>query len=685
MKQLLLSTFISNIELPNPKNFEEISEKIKKQKINVLENKIPKKEVDSVRPEIVQSWLRSKKCGLSYQIYNYPPVLDKKQFKQLLNEKDFFIKTTEKAITELEGILFNAGILLTDEKGVILKLSSELETHNNLTMLAPGSIWNEETIGTCAHGMCILFKRPIQLYGPEHYCGIFDSFSCSAAPIFNSEGNLEGTITISSPYIYNQSSHTLGLVTMLASIIQKEFQVSRKEELLNIALSQVNDAILVINKLGIISEINQNAEEMFKSIDTNLVGTSIYEILNDKLLINTVLETGKPIVNKNIEIRKLNKSFSCSIQLVKNNDNKFGYVVNLRPADYQEKKRQKTCGLSATYTFDRIIGDSKKLTQTKKMAKKFAHFNLNILLLGETGTGKELFAQAIHNEGRPDGPYVAINCAAIPSNLIESELFGYEAGSFTGAERGGKPGKIELANGGTLFLDEIGDMPLNLQAVLLRVLEDGKVMRLGGSEYIPVDFRLIAATNKNLLELAKNEQFREDLYYRIAAFQIKIPSLIHREADIFQLIDNFINFYSTTHAMKRPTLSKEAKYALLNYNWPGNVRQLKNTIFYAMCMSIDMETDPVILPEHLPEDILDYVNIPLIANDMLENELLPLSNDIELQDDKLTVKNIEENLIKKVLSDTNRVEDAAKVLGISKSTLYRKLKTYGLKEKRYDF
>jgi transcriptional regulator with PAS, ATPase and Fis domain len=313
----------------------------------------------------------------------------------------------------------------------------------------------------------------------------------------------------------------------------------------------------------------------------------------------------------------------------------------------------------------------------KNLAKKFASHKSNILIQGESGTGKEVFAQAIHNESRPDGPFIAVNCAAIPDNLIESELFGYEPGTFTGAERTGKSGKIEQACGGTLFLDEIGDMPIELQAVLLRVLEDKMVMRLGGSRYIPVNFRLVTATNKNLLELVEKNQFREDLYYRISVFKLTIPPLRERGADVVQLIDYFIAKYSETEGVDKPALSSTAKYMLLQYSWPGNVRQLSNAISYAVCMS----TDGIIYPEHLPDEFLRISSAPISEKNIVENEAeeidsLPDSDGMAVN---ISVKEMEKEAIKRALEKVNNhVRDAAKIVGLSKSTLYRKIKQYGL-------
>lgn len=194
------------------------------------------------------------------------------------------------------------------------------------------------------------------------------------------------------------------------------------------------------------------------------------------------------------------------------------------------------------------------------------------MLIGESGTGKELFAQAIHNNYCPEGPFIAINCASMPRTLIESELFGYEGGTFTGAEKKGRPGKFELASGGTLFLDEIGDMPIEIQPLLLRVLEERKVMRLGGNKYIPVNVRIIAATNKDLCQMISANHFREDLYYRLAVFRIDIPPLRSRKQDTLVLARYFIEETCRRINVKAPELSEDARETIRNYSWPGNAR-----------------------------------------------------------------------------------------------------------------
>jgi transcriptional regulator with PAS, ATPase and Fis domain len=333
-------------------------------------------------------------------------------------------------------------------------------------------------------------------------------------------------------------------------------------------------------------------------------------------------------------------------------------------------------GGEAKFSFERIVGSSAKITETIRKAKKIARLDDPVLIQGESGTGKELFTQAIHYASRPGGPLIALNCAAIPKTLIESELFGYEGGAFTGAERHGRRGKIELANGGTLFLDEIGDMPLELQPVLLRVLEEKQVMRVGGSQYIPVDFRLIAATNKNLADLVQKEQFRADLYFRLAVYTLKIPSLRERPADIKDLTRHFLLEAAQKQQTPPPALSNAAKMMLYQYDWPGNVRQLKNTLMYALNMS----GGGVIKPQDLPDVIREFAK----AGDHGKDEATLIGQNGELAGlSNQSLTEVERDFIQEVLMQNGYcVSRAAKALGMSRSTLYKKIKGYSLCHKK---
>ncbi|HCF70683.1 MAG TPA: sigma-54-dependent Fis family transcriptional regulator, partial [Syntrophomonas sp.] len=489
-------------------------------------------------------------------------------------------------------------------------------------------------------------------------------------------------ITISFFHTHSLAYFWLLCVSVLGSsisAIQKDYQLSVKNELLDTTLAAANDAVIIIDEKGMITVANNVTHEIFESYGEELVGSQIEKVLGSQPLIRSVLENGKPLFGVEIQVKKINQKIHIySIQPIKSyNSNNAGCILTFALAEKIKNIHKLSTGSATKFTFEKIVGTSPQSMAILNLAKKFARFNSNVLIQGESGSGKEVYAQAIHNESRPNGPFIAINCAAVPKNLIESELFGYEGGAFTGAERQGKPGKIELANGGTLFLDEIGDMPSELQVALLRVLEDKMIMHVGGSRYIPVDFRLVSASNKDLLDLVEKNEFRSDLYYRISVFKLNIPSLRERTSDIIELAEHFIKISARAQGLLPPTLSNAAKYILLQYNWPGNVRQLQNVMLYATCMS----SDGIIRSEHLPDEITKFKNDPGSEQNLLQIELLSDHTAAEKAESSPSMKEVEKMVIKKALDDTNNhIRDAAKLLGLSRSTLYRKIKEYAIFE-----
>jgi transcriptional regulator with PAS, ATPase and Fis domain len=315
--------------------------------------------------------------------------------------------------------------------------------------------------------------------------------------------------------------------------------------------------------------------------------------------------------------------------------------------------------LTATYSFDSIVGRSPNLVEAKTMAAKYAGTDGSVLIRGATGTGKELFAHAVHLASpRSQGAFVCVNCAAIPKELIESELFGYEKGAFTGAGPKGKSGKIELADGGTLFLDEIGDLPLNAQAKLLRVLETKEIEKLGGLKKVKIDFRLVAATNKDLRSMINSAEFREDLFYRLNTMGVEIPPLAERPEDIPILISHFL------HTMGRPLIrvGDRAMRLLESYSWPGNVRELKNAIQRAVSLAEGM----FIHREHLPYEIRSFD-----STRRSRGSVNALSKEVGL---------FEKSIISKVLFRAGgNMSRTARLLGISRSTLYEKCRAYDIR------
>lgn len=313
----------------------------------------------------------------------------------------------------------------------------------------------------------------------------------------------------------------------------------------------------------------------------------------------------------------------------------------------------------ASYTFERMIGKSPAFLEAKAQARKAAKGDSNVLILGESGTGKELFAHSIHNDSRRSmGVFIKVNCAAIPADLLESELFGYEEGSFTGAKKGGKIGKFEAADAGTIFLDEIGELPLHMQVKLLRVLQEKEVERVGSTRSIPIDVRIIAATNRNLEEMVRKGDFRLDLYYRLKVMQINVPLLKERTEDIKILVSHFLEKYQTLMKKRVQGISDRALRLLGLYSWPGNIRELENTIERALNI---VDEEKIIMPEHLPEEITGYKK---------PSSLRSLAEIIE---------ETERNTIMDCLSMMNgNKSEVAKQLGISRTTLYEKMNKYGL-------
>ncbi len=322
------------------------------------------------------------------------------------------------------------------------------------------------------------------------------------------------------------------------------------------------------------------------------------------------------------------------------------------------------------YSFARIIGQSESLGKAIARAKRASASHSTVLIQGETGTGKELFAQSIHRESpRKDGPFVAINCAAIPKELVESELFGYEEGSFTGAKRGGSVGKFEAAQGGTLFLDEIGDMSLAAQTTLLRVLQEKLITRVGGRKIIPVDVRVIAATHRSLERAVEQGTFRKDLYYRLNVVNIQIPPLRDRAEDSLLLAGYFLRKYCAELGRPGLQLSPEAGRRFLSYNWPGNIRELENTI-EGLVNIID---GPEILPEHLPAGMRDCVPAASQAYSLLAAQEKGQKVVISLREMEKTA------ILRALESCRGNISAAAQILGIGRNTLHRKLKEYDLR------
>ena len=327
--------------------------------------------------------------------------------------------------------------------------------------------------------------------------------------------------------------------------------------------------------------------------------------------------------------------------------------VNLRPTD-----KLHTSSKNGLYSFEDIIGDSDSIRETINIAKVASRGNSNILILGESGTGKELFAQSIHNNSpRKNKPFIDVNCGALPLSLAESELFGYEGGSYTGSRKDGQAGKFELADGGTIFLDEIGELPLSIQVALLRVIQERKVRRIGGTSSKDIDIKIIAATNKNLFESVQNNTFRGDLFYRLNVFNISLPPLREHREDIPKLVERFIKKYNEIFNIDVEGITEEALSGLMDYNWPGNIRELENIVERAVQIAMDKKIELKDLPFY-------------IRNSFNNMEATGTSGTMESQEYK--------TIIKTLRRAKGNAKLASEILGISRATIYRRLRKYDL-------
>lgn len=391
-----------------------------------------------------------------------------------------------------------------------------------------------------------------------------------------------------------------------------------------------------------------------------------------QLKVKDVLKYGKPIINWEVEViytkaSKENILATNDMYPIFDKEGQVNGVVEIaRLRNKKIRELRSALGLTADYTFDDIIGESKLMAEAKQLAATFAGSAYNILIYGESGVGKELFAQSIHNcSHRKNNPFVAINCASIAPELIDSELFGYEGGAFTGASKNGQIGKFELANGGTLFLDEVAELPLHFQTKLLRTLETNQITRIGGSKNIPVDVRIIAATNCSLEKMIEEGLFREDLYYRLMVLNITIPPLRDHPEDIPLCAEFFLQQSTQQNNLEKKMIDTDAKKLMTEYNWPGNIRELRNVMNRVSILS----KSTIITREILAAS--------LQPGNCIINEPQEKTAEMRINEKKNAIDQSNAELIKEVLSiSKGNKRKAAELLGVSRKTFYRMLEKY---------
>jgi PAS domain S-box-containing protein len=464
-------------------------------------------------------------------------------------------------------------------------------------------------------------------------------------------------------------------------LLARSSERTRTEEMRTI-INAMREGIICVNKEKKIRFVNYGAEFFLQQPNEKLVGHHIDEYsAKNKLLrdcmpfINDCLENGTKIIDKILKVDSLWINFNFLPIIVKEQTTGAAITIQditqIQEMEIKIRNEVVTKKFIAKYHFEDILGNSPEIMEAKRMAQEFADVDTTVLISGESGTGKELFAQSIHNASkRANGPFVAINCAALPTNLLESELFGYVDGAFTGARRKGKSGLFEMAHRGTIFLDEISEMDPYGQSRLLRVLQERQVMRLGDDKYIPIDVRIIAATNKKLPRLVQRGKFRQDLFYRLKVLTVTIPPLRQREGDIIFLARHFLSHYVIKH--QRPhELDTSAEGLLTSYNWPGNVRELRYFIERLIILAREPLITETILQKYWEDrDDIDAQPIPSLMP-AVQN----LTPDCE---EKLRI-------LEALNENHSNISKTAAALSMDRSTLYRKLKSYKIiVKKAYD-
>lgn len=622
---------------------------------------------DWVNPVVGQSWIRCKERNLDYK-KGYGKRIEKRQLDEIIDENKELLKIAKPIMENLHSLVSGSGfvLVLTDRHGNIIETIGEesIKKEAALINFNVGYLWSEEIVGTNAIGLCIKENKAIQTIGSEHYCEYHHRWTCSAAPIHDDRGNLIGVLDMSGNS-GKAHRHTLGIVVAAAFSIENEISLLRSHELIDTTIESISDGMLILDKSYKIKKMNRIAEDILGLRREEAKGIGINEIIKDMEFKDIFKDKTTLLDNIDCNFFVEDKRIPCSAKITQviNNGILIGIAIIFKEIEYLHNTVNILTGNKATYSFENILTRSGNMEKTIAEAKKISKTNSCILVEGESGAGKELFAHSIHNySNRSSGPFVAVNCASLPRDLVESELFGYERGAFTGAIKEGKPGKFELANGGTIFLDEIGEIPFDLQAKLLRVLDNFTVSRIGSKYDKKLNIRVIGATNRDLYEEVKKKNFREDLYYRLNVFKIKIPPLRDRKKDIEICADHFLNRLNIMNFTDKK-FSKDFLIQANLYHWKGNVRELENIIERAYYLS----DGSLITKEYLPEEIL--------------------SNNLEQaldKNEKLSIKELEKDMIMNALIATNGdIMEAGELLNMSKSSLYRKIKNYGIDSNEY--
>lgn len=667
-------------------------------------------------PALLQSWRRCVAAGLDpYGEVGSDPLAQSSSLVSATSQR--LLPVVRPVMEDLHQFIEGSScvIVFADAQLSLVDHFGDRHMQEELAQigLTIGSSWREERMGANALALAVQESFPIQLDGAMHYRAALHPLYTSAAPIHDLLGDTVGVLGVIGHH-ENCHPHTLGMMTAAAQAISTQLQMQvwlgQANDLLaelKTILQALPEGILLLRRDGVISQMNAPAGTMLGLLPAKVMGRRLSDVLPLPTMLSQAFTYQQQLSDEEIVFDTVHGRVTCLCSLKSLSSSRpetglesivnssgldiaepviaDGFVLILRSIERVQKLVNRVVGTRARLTFSHVVGESPGLREAVRLARLAANSNSTVLLRGETGTGKEIFAQSIHNSSaRADGPFVAINCAAIPRELINTELFGYEGGSFTGADRQGRSGKFEQAHRGTLFLDEIGDMPLDLQSALLRAIETRTVVRVGGHRVISVDVRIIAATHKDLQEEVRRGTFRSDLFYRLNVLTIHIPALRDRAEDLPLLVQHFLQRQSRTLG-RALTITPDALDVMHRYTWPGNIRELENTLervtYLTPKSSISREDLPVELQRlgEAVESSNEGASPPILVPAELQG-VIP-ANGEPLKALKEQSTGAEAQAIMEALqASKGQFSRAAALLGISRTTLWRKMTKYGLSE-----
>ncbi len=625
-------------------------------------------------PLIVRSWERCRRFGLGDASYRPPgESLDRIALKTEQDRNRHLLLQGRPIMEHVYEQIRESGsmVILADANGLLLETVGDADfvSRADRVALLAGASWDENLRGTNAIGTALSEESAVSVFGGEHFLEHNSFLTCCASPIFGPDGRLIGVLDISGDYRSHQR-HTLGLVRLSSAIVEKRlFESVHARDILVCFHSRADflgspkEGLAAVSPDGQVLAINRAGTELLGIRQVDAVNRDFSMVFESSLA--ALVDRLRHNPQGSFEIKANGRLLHVQLRGQLPPQAIAGRVFDDAPA-LRPPRRPEAAPAKPQLTLDTLNTGDLRLQAAIDRARRILGRDIPILIQGESGAGKEMFAKAFHNSGpRADAPFVALNCASIPETLIESELFGYQGGAFTGARKEGAPGKILQAHGGTLFLDEIGDMPLNLQARLLRVLQERCVTPLGSTRAIQVDISLVCATHRKLREEVARGSFREDLYYRLNGMSVTLPALRER-TDIRALVAK-LAAAETASRGAAVQFSAGALLAIEGYGWPGNIRQLFNVIRVAIALLDDDET--LITETHLPEELFEVpLAAPAVATPAFDPwAAAPLEGQNSL--DAISRQAAQ----RAVEAAGGNISSAARQLGISRNTLYRKL------------